>query len=165
MSPTSWPDKRLIVNSLIQQIRDELQHMTRLARDSAAAVTHEENRAEGDKDMRSTEASYLARGQAGRVQELERMVGVLSAIELKAFTSATPIESGALVRLSRGRRQALYFLLPAGGGRQVSVEGSSVSIVTPASPLGSALLGLVVGDEAEISSPSDEIVYAIEDVR
>ena len=40
--------------------------------DAAEGATHEENRAEGDKDMRSTEASYVARGHAERTVQLEQ---------------------------------------------------------------------------------------------
>ena len=161
MCPSPWPDKHTIVHSLVAQITEELAQMTRIARDAANAVAHEENRAEGDKDMRSTEASYLARGQAGRVQELEHTITALSALELKRFDSTTPIEASALVMLGRAQRQSLYLLVPAGGGRKVTLHGVTVSTVTPTSPLGSALLGLVVGDEAEISSPSDDIVYEV----
>ncbi len=37
--------------------------MTKIAKDAAAAAAHEENKPENDKDMRSTEASYIARGR------------------------------------------------------------------------------------------------------
>jgi hypothetical protein len=157
-----WPDKTAILQMLVDQIAQEIAEMTRIARESAQAAVHEENRAEGDKDMRSTEASYLARGQAARVKELEHAVAVLSALKPQQFESTTPIQSGALVRLVRGRRDSLCFLAPSGGGRQVKLDGIDVSIVTPQSPLGSALLGLTVGDEAEIS---DQIAYEIVAIR
>jgi transcription elongation GreA/GreB family factor len=40
-----------------------------------------------------------------------------------------------------------YFVGPASGGLRVEVEGTLVRVVTPASPLGAALIGAEPGDE------------------
>jgi len=88
-------DKRALLEALRASIAEEIATMTRIAREAAEAATHEENKPEGDKDMRSTEASYIARGQAERVLELERAYQALGALELKSFDRKTPIVSYA----------------------------------------------------------------------
>jgi transcription elongation GreA/GreB family factor len=165
MSPETWPDKQAVISCLIEQLEEELVAMTRMARDAAKAATHEENRAEGDKDMRATEASYVARGQASRVEELEHSVLLLRTVEMKRFDSTTPIQTSAMVCLVRSGRESLYLLVPAGGGRRVTLGESTVCTLIPSSPLGAALLGLVDGDEVELDSPTDSRVYQISAVR
>ena len=78
-------DKRALLDALRARVSAELEASTRRARDAAEAATHEENRAEGDKDMRATEASYIARGQAERVHELESALTRLGSMPIKAF--------------------------------------------------------------------------------
>ncbi|HEY5957186.1 MAG TPA: hypothetical protein VIV60_11555, partial [Polyangiaceae bacterium] len=128
--------------------------MTRIARDAAEAASHEENRAEGIKDMRSTEASYVARGQAERAVQLERTRQSLSCLDLQAFAPGDGIAASALVQLAFKGRPTWYFVLPMGGGRRVEQCGVVIHTVTPTSPLGNALLGLSVGDEAEVPAPN-----------
>jgi len=58
------PNKKSVRDALRASIAKALESMSEAARQTREGATHEESRAEGDKDMRSTEQSYLARGQA-----------------------------------------------------------------------------------------------------
>jgi transcription elongation GreA/GreB family factor len=158
-------NKREIVRLLRASLEEEIAAMAKLALDAAEAATHEENKPENDKDMRSTEASYLARGQAARVQELERTHALLGAMELREFEPEDAIESSAVVTLSQAKKQTHCFLAPAGGGLKVKVEGIEIQVVTKASPLGEALIGLSEGDEAEVPTPQGPRVYTVVKVR
>jgi hypothetical protein len=97
-------DKRALLAALKDQLARELERSTERARDAASAATHEENRAEGDKDMRATEASYVARGHSERVLQLEQALARRRHRELGA--------GGA------GEREAALALLPAAGRRR-----------------------------------------------
>jgi hypothetical protein len=154
-------DKRFLLATIIAQIDSELTTMTRIAREAAEAASHEENRAEGNKDMRATEASYIAHGQAERVHELERSRARLSSLELKIFDEHSMLESTGLVELLHRGQSSWYFMLPTGGGRRVSHAGHTIHTITPTSPLGSALLGLSVGDEVEVPTPSSPKLYEV----
>lgn len=156
-----FPDKRGLLASVIAQIDEELQTMTRIARDAAEGVSHEENRSEGSKDMRSTEASYIARGQAERALDLERSLTRLRSFALRGFAETDSIESGALVQVEHQHQSSWYFVLPVAGGRRIESDGGLVQTITPTSPLGSALLGLGVGDEAEVPTASKPKIYEI----
>jgi transcription elongation GreA/GreB family factor len=154
-------DKQNLLSAVIAQIDEELVAMTKIAKDAADAAAHPENRAEGNKDMRSTEASYIARGQAERAMEIERHKLRLSSLELKEFSEDAAVEATAIIETqNRGRRQ-VFFMLPVAGGRTIPFNGEIVSTVTPTSPLGSALLGLSVGDEAEVAAPDKPKIYEI----
>lgn len=108
--------------------------------------THEEARAENDKDTRGLEQSYLARGQAQRVAELEAAVGDVTALALRTFTPTSPIAMSALVEVDEDDKTKRFFIAPAGGGTMLD----GVQVVTPSSPLGRALLGKRVDDEVEL---------------
>jgi transcription elongation GreA/GreB family factor len=158
-------DKRTLLATLKDQLARELERVAERARDAADAATHEENRAEGDKDMRATEASYVARGHTERVLQIEQALARLGAVAVRDFGPGDAIASSALVELESGPRRALYFLLPAAGGERMQVQGVEVQTLATTSPLGTALLGLSEGDEAEVATPQGTRVYLIAGVR
>jgi len=119
--------------------------------------THEEARAENDKDTRGLEQSYLARGQAQRVAELEAAVGDVTALALRTFTAQSPIAMSALVTVDEDGDAKQFFIAPAGGGTMVD----GVQVVTPNSPLGRALLGKRIDDEVELQLPGAYRTFVI----
>jgi transcription elongation GreA/GreB family factor len=143
-------DKKTLLEALKLQLQGELERAQKRAKDAADGATHEENRAEGDKDMRATEASYVARGQAGRASEMEEAFVRVSALELLDFKPGARIAISALIELRHDGRRLHYFLVPAAGGERLTVNGIEIQTLTPQSPLGRALLGATEGDEAEL---------------
>jgi hypothetical protein len=117
--------------------------------------THEEARAENDKDTRGLEQSYLARGQAQRVAELEAAVGDITALALRTFAATSAVAMSAVVTTDEGEQ---FFIAPAGGG---CVLSANIQVVTPSSPLGRALLGKRIDDEVELSLPAKLRSFAI----
>ena len=109
-------------------------------------ATHEEAKPENDKDTRALEQSYVERGQAKRVLDLEAALEGTEKMVLRAFGDADPIALGALVFAAVDEDERTFFLAPAGGGHKVG----DVQIVTHEAPIGRALLGKRAGDEAEI---------------
>ena len=139
--------KRSVVAAVREVLKDRLLEARARAEDARVAATHEENKPENDKDMRSTEASYVARGQAERVAALERAMAMMAAMEIGTFTDGDPIALSALVDVRSARGVTRYFLVQDGGGIAVCVQNASISTLATTSPLGRALLGLEVGDE------------------
>lgn len=155
-------DKRAIVSALRAQLAEEIETMARLARDAAEAAAHPENKPENEKDMRSTEASYVARGQAGRVEELSGALAMLTAMQLRTCTT---VEASALVELRHKNIKTLCFVVPAAGGRKVRVDDVEITAVTTTTPLGTAIDGLAAGDEAEVETPAGAKIYEIVSVK
>jgi transcription elongation GreA/GreB family factor len=135
---------------LIAQLAAALDGAQRAHAAALEGATHSEARAENDKDTRGLEQSYLARGQAQRVVELETGVAAVTALALRTFAPGDPIALGALVTIEDDGEAKRLFLAPHGGG---SVVGGAVQVVTPSSPLGRALLGTRVDDEVELRLP------------
>ena len=115
----------------------------------AAAVegaTHAEARAESDKDTRGLEQSYLARGHAQRVADLETAVGVVGAMSVDPMRK---VAVGALVIVEEDGRERALIVAAHGGGL---VVGGDVTVVTPTSPMGRALHGKVADDDCELAA-------------
>ena len=144
------PPKEAVIDALRVAIRQRLSTMADAARETREGATHEENRAEGDKDMRSTEQSYLARGQAMRTEELADELQRLEAMVARPFAKDAVIAIGALVCVLVDEKKRVFFVAPHGGGTELTVDGVPVTVVTGASPVGAALLGKRAGDDFEL---------------
>ncbi len=143
-------DKAWLKAELVAQLAAALDGAQRAHAAALEGATHTEARAENDKDTRGLEQSYLARGQAQRVVELETGLAAVTALALRAFRAADPIALGALVTIDDDGEIKRLFLAPHGGG---SVVAGSIQVVTPSSPLGRALVGKHVDDELELRLP------------
>lgn len=140
-------DKSELRDELLRALRKDLAVLEKAQAAAREGATHEEAKPENDKDTRALEASYLARGQALRIRELQDGIGEVLHMQLRAFGSDAPAALGACVDvLDDDGGARTFFLAPHGGG--VVVAGASV--VTPKSPLGRALLGARAGDEREV---------------
>ena len=118
-------------------------------------ATHDDARAENDKDTRGLEQSYLARGIAQRVGELEAAVAAVGKLPV---ARKDVIGTGALVTLDDGRR----FLIATHGGGMV-IEG--VTVLTPTSPIGRALIGRRVDDDVEVALGGKMRTMTVTDVE
>ena len=143
-------DKAALKAALVAQLAAALEFAQRAHAAALEGATHAEARPENDKDTRGLEQSYLARGQAQRVVELEAGVAAVTALALRRFAPADPIALGALVTVDEDGEQKHLFMAPDGGGR---VLAGGVQVVTPSAPLGRALLGKRLDDEVELRLP------------
>ena len=104
--------------------------------------------------MRATEASYVARGLAERVETLKEAVAALALLKPRDFGPDDAVGLGALVALrDEDDREFVYFVAPAGGGERLDVAGVPVLVLTPHSPLGAGLVGGRVDEELEVALP------------
>lgn len=140
--------KAELVRALIAALEAQLASARAAHEQAASAATHEEARPENDKDTRGLEQSYLARGHAQRVADLETAVAVVGTFAPRSFSEDDPIALGALIELEDGRT---LWLAPHGGGIELT---GGITVVTPTSPLGKALLGKRVDDELEFGKRS-----------
>jgi transcription elongation GreA/GreB family factor len=161
--------KRAILRMVTAEIDAEAAVLTRAALDAAEGATHPENKPENSKDMRSTEASYLAAGQAERARDLERAIAVLSTMAVRDFAPGDEVALSALVEVTIAGRPQWLLVAGDGGGRRAKAHlaGSAIEVqlVTPMSPLGRALVGAFAGDEVEVATPQGARVVEIVGVR
>lgn len=155
-------DKTEVLRLLRERITEQWQTLTASHKAAQSGATHEETRSEHPKDTRAIEAQYLARGLADRVETLRDAVTLLSALRALPFREEDEIGLTALIGVADGDgRESVYFLAPAGGGEVVSCDGHAVQVVTPVSPIGNALAGKQVGDEAVVELPSGRTLLDI----
>jgi transcription elongation GreA/GreB family factor len=148
------PDKRAVIDALIEEVERALAVMTQAANTAHDAATHEEMKAENEKDTRSIEAGYLAGAQSARAAELVRTRAELKRVSARAFAADDTIDVGALVSLVDLATNApsCVYVAPAGGGFKVRVAGVDVQLITPQAPLGDALMGKAAGDVVELGA-------------
>ena len=146
------PSKSDILAALQQRIALDLEAITTSQQRTQEGATHEEARPESDKDTRATESSYLARGLAKRVSELRTALSKLATFPMRSFDSDDAIAVSALVVVEEDDAEHRYFVAPAGGGISLVVDDLPITVVTPASPLGRALIGQRADDEIDLAT-------------
>ena len=133
----------------LQRDLDGLQAAVKVAHESA---THGESVAENKYDTRGLEASYLAHGQAMRAAEIEASLRLFEVITPASLEPASPtVTISSLVKLEDQDGVVRWVWLGSdAGGVKFEFEGHEITIITPHSPLGAALMGRVVGDDFEL---------------
>ena len=146
------PSKALLKEQLVRVLAADLAVRERAYQASREAATHQEAKPENDKDTRALEQSYLARGEALRLEEQRAALADVQAMALQALGESGPVCLGALVATAQDGQEdgqeALFWIVQHGGGARL--QGGAVLVVTPKSPLGRALLGSRAGDECEV---------------
>jgi transcription elongation GreA/GreB family factor len=130
---------------LVGALAADLAARERAHRATREAATHEEAKPENDKDTRALELTYLARGEAMRIDELRLAVAETQAMPCAPVAEGQPVRLGALVATDEDGVEALFWIAPHGGGSKLG----AVQVLTPKSPLGRALLGKLAGEECE----------------
>ena len=89
----------------------------------------------------------------------------------QAHRASARVETGALLVVQplvdgepRGAKLR-QLVAPWGGGASVALDGRTISVLSPTSPLGSSLLGAQAGEEAEIEAAGGARGYLLESVE
>ncbi|MFT3712068.1 MAG: GreA/GreB family elongation factor [Archangium sp.] len=152
-------DKKALKAELVATLEKTLATLEAAHADTREAATHEEAKPENDKDTRALEQSYLARGQAMRIETLKAGLAATGAMSLAKTDVA---KAGALVEAEDEDGETLrYYLAPEGGGTKLK---GGVQVLTPVSPLGGALMGKRDGDEVELTLAGKKRVLSVTSV-
>ncbi|MBT3585413.1 MAG: hypothetical protein HN509_10945 [Halobacteriovoraceae bacterium] len=143
-------DKSELIAEITEILLNELQKLQSIAASAASAATEKGLVAEGKYDTRAIESSYLAGGQAKRVEELKVEIAALSRL---ANSGGGKVSLGSLVAVEIEGEESLFFLLPV-SGMSLMHANQKITVVSPQSPIGSSLAHLECGDSFEFESPS-----------
>jgi hypothetical protein len=138
-------DKQKILKAVQEALEQELRRQLAAQETAAAGATHVEAKAESKWDTCGLEQSYLARGHAKQFETLAGQVEELRSFIPSSF-SGKPIGAGALAETEMDGETFLFFLLNCGGGTELEVDGREITVITPESPVGAALVGKRQGD-------------------
>lgn len=147
---------------IIDRLQANLAQAERAALTAYETATHEENIAENKYDTLGLEASYLAAGQARRVEEIRQSLSAWQQLTLRPFDAQRGIQLTALVWLSdaQGAEQCL-FLGPDGAGLKVQWDAQEVLVISPRAPLGQRLIGCAEGDEVAVQVGGSTQTFAV----
>ena len=156
-------DKAAILTLIVARLHTDLaaaEQAVAIARDTA---THPDAQGSSRYETMGLEASYLAQGQGQRLLEIERALGYFSRLALPPATDKVVIGSLVELRDENDASQHLW-LAPDAGGLKVEYGGQSITVITPKSPLGAALIGRETGDIVAVKIGGRERAYSIESV-
>jgi transcription elongation GreA/GreB family factor len=140
--------KEALRSAVLAALEAELARQTHAALDARDESISEESRAENKYDTHAQEAAYLAEGQARLANELSAALNAWRALRFPE-PAHDRAQLGSLVTLSVGKRQDRLLLGPTNGGLVIAdpdEPAREITVVTPASPMGRALLSRAVGD-------------------
>lgn len=121
-----------------------------------AVAQFDANEAEGRMisryDTFKEEAQFLAVGQEIRKLERESTLAMLDKIQADCVRACSKVFSGAMIEVEDDDGNVVrYYMIPGGSGKVITIEGASYICISPESPLGRALIGKTIGDEAIMS--------------
>ena len=152
--------KRTILDAIRKDLETELARQHSANENSSLGAMHSAPNAEKQRDTTGLEAAYLAHGYARQCTTLAKQIEELKALEVEDFTGQE-IDIGALVEVEMNGETDLYMLLHCGGGSEVTVDGRLISVITPESPLGEALMGNIEAGSFSLNSGVDGIVLSV----
>lgn len=157
-------DKQYLVEQLAARLRESVAVARQAERAAAEEARDGATAAEKRENARvSQEYSSLARGQGQRAEKLLAELNSLAAFRPGPLSPRSPIELGAIVEVEDDAVGRTFFLAPAGAGLELSGPGGDgfLSVVTPVSPVGRAVLGRRVGDTVEVTVQGESREWTI----
>ena len=146
-------DKQFLVEQLAERLRESATVARQAQKAAADEARDGATAAEKREDARvSQEYSSLARGQGQRAEKLLAELDALANFRPARLPAKAPITLGAIVEVEDEALGRTFFLAPVGAGVELSGPGGDgfLSVVTPISPVGKAVLGRRVGDSVEV---------------
>lgn len=152
--------KRTILDAIIKELEVELARLGGAGEQASSGAMHSAPNAEKQRDTTGIEAAYLAHGYAQQCNTLAKQVEELKNLEIEDFTGQE-IDVGAWVEVEMNGEIDCYMLLNCGGGCEVSVDGRLITVITPASPLGAALMGNIEAGFFSIRTGMEGIILNV----
>jgi transcription elongation GreA/GreB family factor len=152
--------KQMVLEEVIRVLEAELTRQLKANAQSNSGAAFSAAGAEKQRDTTGFEAACLARGHAKHAHELRQGIEELKAVEAEDF-AGQEIDIGAVVELDMDGETDCYILLNCGGGMEVTTDGTTVTVVTPDSPLGKALMGNVEAGFVSLLSGAEGIILDV----
>jgi len=147
-------DKRDLVAQLVARLRDSAEVAMKAGQEAAEEARDGATASEKRENARvALEYAGLARGQSERAQRTKAELAQLETFHPQRFGHGAAIALGAIVEVEDESQGRTFFLAPVGAGVELTGPGGDgfLSVVTPQSPVGKAVLGRRVGDTVEVT--------------
>ena len=146
-------DKQFLVEQLAERLRESASVAKKASAAAAEIARDGATPAEKREDARvALEFSGLAKGQTARAARVAAEISTLDVFRPAKLAPKGAITLGAVVEVEDGEQGRKFFLAPVGAGVELTGPGGDgfLSVVTPISPIGKAVLGKRVGDTVEV---------------
>ena len=153
-------NKPALLRAILTELETDLRRQQEANKQASAGATDSQARAETKWDTCGLEASYLARGHAMQFKALVKALEELKTFMIPVY-EGKPAGPGALIEVEQNREKMLCFLLPWAGGIELEFEGRAVTVITPESPIGAALLDKKKGDRFSFRTGSSGKVLSV----
>jgi transcription elongation GreA/GreB family factor len=140
-----------MIRLIIEKLTSDLELIFNAAKTAHMASINEENQPDNKYDTLALEASYVAQGQANRAQEIRRSIETYKHLEFPAAGGAIQLASLVTLEADNGAVKRV-FIGPVEGGLRIATDDDDIMVITPASPLGKALIGKVNYDTVEVKA-------------
>ena len=155
-------DKKFLIDQLAAHLRNSDEVARRAGEEAREAARSLQTESEKKEDGRAAiEFGSLATGQSARARKVREELAQLAAFwnrGLPQFSPRSAVALGAIVDVAamddeRGQSERTFFVLPVGAGTELTGPGGDgfLSVITPASPVGRALIGRRAGDYVEVT--------------
>lgn len=158
-------DKRFLIEQLAARLKASEETARQASDDASEAARCMQTESEKKEDGRAMlEYGNLAKAQKLRSQKTQAELAQLAQFwnrGVPQFTARSAVDLGAIVDVSvdgeRGTEERTYFVLPVGAGTELTGPGGDgfLSVITPASPVGRALMGKRAGDSVDVTIAGD----------
>jgi transcription elongation GreA/GreB family factor len=154
-------NKSKFIQKIISQLSRDLTIFTTAAKTAHEASIHEENLPDNKYDTLALEASYVAQGQANRASEIRQAIDVYKNLTLhQSDDKNIRLTSMVTLEAEDGTIKSV-FIGPQEGGMKIVNQQIEIIVITPGSPLGTALIGKNVGDEVSTGTDPHRLTYQI----
>lgn len=158
-------NKSELFQTILLELEKVHQGAVAAAQRAIETATSEESEAENKYDTFGLEASYLAHGQSKRVAECETDLITFKKLKVTERLADEPVSIGSLVTLEDEKSVLqLVFISPVAGGLKVKYKKNIITLVTPSSPIGRAIISSRLGDEIEVNPGEEKKYYQITDI-
>ncbi|HEU5060243.1 MAG TPA: hypothetical protein VFU21_27110 [Kofleriaceae bacterium] len=149
-------DKSFLLEQLIAALRSSARAALRASEVASAEVTDGQTPAEKREDARAAlEYGRLASAQSQRARRALAEIDALSGFRPPPQRAGAPIALGALVEVEDADTAVgrTFFLAPVGAGITLTgPDGDGIlSVVTPQSPIGRAVMGRRCGETVDVT--------------
>lgn len=159
-------NKQALIALIMNLLEQDMNQAINAANEAHAAAVDDESVAETQYDTLAIEASYLAEGQSRRVQELQAAINDYQVLNLFTFNEQKKIGLSALVKLAdKNQAHHWFFIGPAAGGFRCQLNGQNITVITPKSPMGLALMGKFLDDDIEVMLGNKKVINYISRVQ
>jgi transcription elongation GreA/GreB family factor len=159
-------DKQELLRQLSAQIRKAAEGASEAAAEAAEGARAAADPSDRQNDSgTAVELARMAQGQDRRWQRARGELEALSAFNPRPLKENAPVSLGAIVEIEDEEAGVgrTFFLAPAGAGATLSGPGGDghLTVVTPRSPVGRAVLGRRVGDVVDITIDGEVREWAL----